>query len=222
MRRVGTLGRVVGAAVLVVITMSAAAAGAGASGVTSGTSSNNSPRVLATAACALGKGVQHVVDIFFDNVHYNRDNPNVPSDMEQLPALLNFIEDYGTLNTNEHTPLIAHTADDSLTNYTGLYGDRQGMGVANDYETYNPGNTSVDSAGSFAYWTDPVNDETTPPTAGHDTSPSMIYSVTSPAQAVPNPNGQNGQAEDSPRGSRSPGPGAVWVTWPQPIWTSRT
>jgi hypothetical protein len=195
MRRVGTLGRVAGAAGLLVITMSAATVGATASGAVSSPASKQSPEVLATAGCALGNGVQHVVDIFFDNVHYNRDNPNVPSDMEQLPALLNFIEDYGTLNSNEHTPLIAHTADDSLTNYTGLYGDRQGMGIANDYETYNPGNTSVDSAGSFAYWTDPVNDETSPPTAGHDTSPSMIYSATSPSHALPDPNGQNGQTE---------------------------
>jgi hypothetical protein len=195
MRRVGTLGRVVGATGLLVITMSAATLGAAASGAVSSPASKQSPKVLATAGCALGNGVQHVVDIFFDNVHYNRDNPNVPSDLEQLPALLNFIEDYGTLNTNQHTPLIAHTADDSLTNYTGLYGDRQGMGISNDYETYNPGNTSVDSAGSFAYWTDPVNDETTPPTPGHDTSPSMIYSATSPSHAIANPNGQNGQTE---------------------------
>jgi hypothetical protein len=195
MRRVGTLGRVAGAAGLVAIAMSAATVGATTSGAASSTSSNQSPQVLATAGCALGNGVQHVVEIFFDNVHYNRDNPSVPSDMEQLPALLNFIEDYGTLNSNEHTPLIAHTADDSLTDYTGLYGDRQGMGLANDYETYNPGNTSVDSAGSFAYWTDPVNDESYPVTPGHDTDPSMIYSATSPSRAVPNANGQNGETE---------------------------
>jgi hypothetical protein len=195
MRRVGTLGRVAGAGVLLVITMSAATAGAAASGVVSNSSPSKSPQVLATAGCALGNGVQHVVEVFFDNVHYNRDNPNVPADMEQLPALLNFIEDYGTLNSNEHTPLIAHTADDSLTDYTGLYGDRQGMGVANDYETYNPGNTSVDSAGSFAYWTDPVNDTSYPVTPGHDTDPSMIYSATSPSHAVPNPNGPNGETE---------------------------
>ncbi len=195
MRRVGTLGRVTGAAGLLMITMSAATAGAAASGAASRPSSKQSPQVLATAGCALGNGIQHVVEVFFDNVHYNRDNPNVPSDTEQLPALRNFIEDYGTLNSNEHTPLIAHTADDSLTDYTGLYGDRQGMGLANDYETYNPGNTSVDSAGSFAYWTDPVNDESFPVTPGHDTDPSMIYSPTSPSRAVPNPNGQNGQTE---------------------------
>ncbi len=191
MRRVGTLGCMVAAAGLLVSVVPAATAGAAASARTPAPA----PQVLATAGCALGNGVQHVIEIFFDNVHYNRDNPDVPSDMEQLPALLNFIEDYGTLNSNEHTPLIAHTADDSLTDYTGLYGDRQGMGLANDYDTYNPGNSSVDSAESFAYWTDPVDDTTSPPTPGHDTDPSMVYSATSPAQPVPNANGQSGNSE---------------------------
>ena len=40
--------------------------------------------------------------------------------------------------SNSHTPLIAHTADDSLTIYTGLYGDRHGQPVTNSYNTYNP------------------------------------------------------------------------------------
>ena len=70
-----------------------------------------------TATCQLGNGVKHVVEILFDNTHYNRDNPNVLSDLEQMPALKSFITDHGTLLSNMHTPLIAHTADDSLTGY---------------------------------------------------------------------------------------------------------
>ena len=42
----------------------------------------------AQAQCQLnspsGK-IQHVVYIEFDNVHFTRDNPNVPSDLEQMP-----------------------------------------------------------------------------------------------------------------------------------------
>ena len=38
----------------------------------------------ARATCQLGKGVQHVVYVEFDNVHFTRDNPNVPSDLEQM------------------------------------------------------------------------------------------------------------------------------------------
>ena len=44
-----------------------------------------------SAGCHLANGVQHVIDIVFDNVHFNRDNPNVLSDIEQIPSLYNFI-----------------------------------------------------------------------------------------------------------------------------------
>jgi hypothetical protein len=135
------------------------------------------------SSCSLDDGaIKHVIYMQFDNVHYTRDNPNVPSDLEQMPSLLNFITGNGTLVSREHTPLIAHTADDILTTLTGLYGDRQGMPVSNGYRTFNPDGTT-DSAGSFAYWTDPVFDTAKTPTAGHDTNPSMVYSPVPPATA---------------------------------------
>src|SRR6266536_2383502 len=133
-----------------------------------------------TSGCGLGNGVKHVVSIVFDNVHFFRDNPNVPSDLEQMPHLLSFLQSNGTVLSNVHTPLIAHTADDSLTIYTGLYGDRHGQPVSNSYKTYNP-NGTTDAATSFAYWTAPVSDTVNPPTAGHDTMPSMVYSDKVPA-----------------------------------------
>jgi hypothetical protein len=136
--------------------------------------------------CDLGHGVKHVVELTFDNVHFFRDNPNVPSDLELMPHLLQFLESNGTLASNNHTPLIAHTADDSLTTYTGLYGDRQGMPVSNSYRTYNADGTT-DPAGSFAYWTDPVFDTATTPNPGHDTNPSMVYSASPPATTKPAP-----------------------------------
>ena len=85
----------------------------------------------AAGSCHLQNGIKHVVEILFDNVHFNRDNPNVPSDIEMIPSLEHFIENNGTLLSNNHTPLIAHTADDSITTYTGLYGDRAGMPISN-------------------------------------------------------------------------------------------
>ena len=130
-------------------------------------------------ACHLGNGVSHVIDIVFDNVHFARDNPNVPSDLEQMPHLLNFLEQNGTVFSNSHTPMIAHTADDSLTIYTGLYGDRHGQPLSNTYKTYNQ-DGSTDPASSFAYWTSPVDDTAAHPT-GQDTAPSMAYSSTVPA-----------------------------------------
>src|SRR3984885_1692687 len=132
-----------------------------------------------TVSGNLGNGVKHVVQITFDNVHFFRDNPNVPSDLELMPNLLSFFEDNGTFLSNNHTPLIAHPADDILPTCSGLYGDRQGMPISNDYEVYQS-NGTTDDAGSFAYWTDPVYD--TSPTAT-DTNPNMVYSPVPPATA---------------------------------------
>jgi hypothetical protein len=145
------------------------------------------PAAAAAAAnCRLGNGIQHVVQIGFDNVHFFRDNPNVPSDLQLMPNLLNFFLSNGTFLSNNHTPLIAHTADDLLTTATGLYGDRQGMPVSNGYQAYNT-DGSTDPAESFAYWTDPVFDTAKTPNPGHDTNPSMVYSPVPPATAATPP-----------------------------------
>ncbi|HJY94611.1 MAG TPA: hypothetical protein VJ371_06630, partial [Streptosporangiaceae bacterium] len=141
-----------------------------------------------SSSCHLGNGVKHVVQITFDNVHFFRDNPNVPSDLEMMPNLLSFFENNGTFLSNNHTPLIAHTADDILTTNTGLYGDRQGMPVSNSYGAYNTDGTNgtfntATIAGSFAYWTDPVFYSHGVP-AGGDTNPNMVYAPVPPATAA--------------------------------------
>jgi hypothetical protein len=110
--------------------------------------------------------IQHVIYIQFDNIHFTRDNPNVPSDLEQMPHLLNFFVNNGTLSTNHHTPLIAHTADDIITSLTGVYGERHGQPVSNSFNYFNP--NSSDGLGStfttsFTYWTDLI-DPSTPST----------------------------------------------------------
>ena len=127
------------------------------------------------SGCHLANGIQHVIEITFDNVHYNRDNPNVLSDLEQMPALTNFITSNGTLLSNNHTPMIGHTADDIITNLSGLYGDRQGQGLTNSYETFLP-NGNVTSKSSFAYWTS---------TYGVDQFPNQPYSANVPAAGAP-------------------------------------
>jgi hypothetical protein len=131
--------------------------------------------------CHLGHGIKHVIQINFDNVHYYRDNPNVPSDLELMPNLLNFIEGNGTLLTNNHTPLIAHTADDLITTATGLYGDRHGNPIANSNRSYNA-NGTTSSASDFAYWTDAIPNGSGP---GQDSNPNMVYSPVPPATASP-------------------------------------
>ena len=107
-------------------------------------------------ACALGNGsgpVHHVIYLQFDNTHLNRDRAAVPSDLEQMPHLLNFIRGNGTMMANDHTILISHTAGGILSSLTGVYPDRNGQTVTNSYvRTSATGAFSFPS--SFEYWTD--------------------------------------------------------------------
>ena len=148
---------------------------------------HNTPTANAAGSCQLNsaKGnIKHVINIQFDNTHFTRDNPNVPSDLEQMPNLLNFIKSNGVLLTNHHTPLISHTATDILTSLTGVYGDRHGVPVANSFRYFNPDGTSNPGV-SFAYWTDQLFDpSTSTPT---DTTLNMLTAAgkNAPAPWVP-------------------------------------
>src|SRR5229473_709403 len=128
--------------------------------------------------------IKHVIYVQFDNTHFTRDNPNVPSDLEQMPHLLNFIKGNGVLLTNHHTPLISHTATDILTSLTGVYGDQMGVPVSNSFRYFNPDGTS-NLGVSFAYWTDPIFDPTT--SSPTDTKYNMLTSggLNAPAPWVP-------------------------------------
>jgi hypothetical protein len=105
------------------------------------------------ATCNLGNGIKHVVQIQFDNVHLRRDNPNVPSDLEQMPNLLNFMLHHGTVSGNHFTPLISHTANDIITTLTGVYPDRAGVPVANSYRVFDSNGHPSGNHPSFIYWT---------------------------------------------------------------------
>ena len=115
-----------------------------------------SSRLVAAAPtnCTLGNGIKHVVNVVFDNVHLTRDNPNVPSDLELMPNLLNFIENNGTMVSHNFTPLISHTADDIVTTLTGLYPDQQGLAVSNSYAFYAANGSEGGFTSDFQYWTD--------------------------------------------------------------------
>src|SRR2546428_10084509 len=101
--------------------------------------------------------IQHVIYIQFDNVHFTRDDANVPSDLEQMPHLLNFIRENGTLLTNHHTVLISHTATGILSSLTGVYPDRMGQPVSNSFRYFTPTGTTRTGV-AFAYWTAPLVD----------------------------------------------------------------
>jgi hypothetical protein len=115
-------------------------------------------------------GAKHVIYIQFDNTHSRRDNPNVPSDLEQMPHLRNFITNNGTLMTNDHTVLISHTATGILTSLTGVYPDRMGQPVSNSFRYFKTDGTTRTGV-AFAYWTAPLFD---PAGSTTDTTPEMI------------------------------------------------
>jgi hypothetical protein len=127
-------------------------------------------RTDATSASAAASGCQlnsakgnikHVIYIQFDNTHFRRDNASVPSDLEQMPHLLNFMTSNGTLLTNDHTVLISHTAGGILSSLTGVYPDKHGQIVSNSNVRFNGAGFAFPS--SFGYWTDPVTATTTVP-----------------------------------------------------------
>jgi hypothetical protein len=100
--------------------------------------------------------IKHMIYLQFDNVHYNRANPNVASDLQQMPHLLNFLTQNGTLFTNDHTILISHTAGGIVSSLTGLYPDRNGQTVSNSYDYYKANGFPTSTSG-FKYWTDTVD-----------------------------------------------------------------
>ena len=140
-----------------------------------------------------GTEIQHVIYLQFDNTHLFRDRTNFASDLEQMPHLMNFLRDNGTLSDNEHTILISHTAGGILSSLTGLYPDRHGQAVTNSYGFFRP-NGSVGFSSSFKYWTDTTdggNPATMPPTPSADTNFNMV-------------NGDSGTPKNTP---------APWVPW---------
>lgn len=134
-------------------------------------------------ACSLGNGIKHVVGLQFDNVHLTRDDPDVPSDLEQMPHLLSFLKRNGTVLSNDHD-VLSHTATNVLSAQTGLYQDRHGVPQSNSFRYFNPDGTT-NPAVSFAYWTDPLYDYST--ATPSDTTYNMIYS----ADRARNPTGRN-------------------------------
>ena len=133
----------------------------------------------ALAACDLrsrGGAITRVVQIELDNVHLRRDNANVPSDLEQMPHLRDFLLSNGTIGSNHHTTPLAQTATDTLTALTGLHGDRTGVPIGDGFGTFrNDGSVGFTSA--FAYWT----------ASGGDGKPLMLADTgrTVPAPWVP-------------------------------------
>ena len=76
-RRLRRLGVVLAAVALI--------GAAAAAGAVAGSKRSGAITPPPSANCQLANGIKHVIEITFDNVHFNRDNPNVLSDLEQMP-----------------------------------------------------------------------------------------------------------------------------------------
>jgi hypothetical protein len=133
--------------------------------------------------CGFANGIKHVIYVQFDNTHLFRDRPQFASDLEQMPHLLGFMRRQGTLNDNDHTILIAHTAGGILSAFTGLYPDRNGQTVTNSYGYFKDDGTPA-FASSFKYWTDLVDSEGTPPADG---LPNMVNADSGEPRTTPAP-----------------------------------
>ena len=133
--------------------------------------------------CGFANGIKHVIYLQFDNTHLARDRPQFASDLEQMPHLLGFMRQQGTLNDNDHTILISHTAGGILSAFTGLYPDRNGQTVTNSYRYFKDDGTSA-SASSFKYWTDLVDSEGAPPADG---LPNMVNADSGQPKTTPAP-----------------------------------
>jgi hypothetical protein len=150
-----------------------------------GGSASAVPSPAASQGCQLANGVKHVVEIQFDNLDQLRADPNVPSDLEQMPNLMNFLKANGTVLTNTHDVLV-HTATNFISNQTGLYPDRTAITQSNSGSYYDPaGNTHTDV--SFAYWNAPLFDPS--PVPSTDTGYNLRY--TPDRSNVPNTSNVN-------------------------------
>ena len=147
--------------------------------LTTGVANHGVASASAAGACELGNKdgqIKHVIYLQFDNVHYRRDDPRVPSDLEQMPHLLNFLKGNGTLLTNDHTILISHTGGGIVSSLTGLYPDREGLTVSNSYDYFQTSGTDKNgnalvgvpkNTTAFKYWTDTVD-------GPNETLPNMV------------------------------------------------
>lgn len=109
----------------------------------------------AMAACELrarGGAIKRVVQIQLDNVHLRRDAAGVPSDLELMPHLRDFLVSDGLLGSNHQTSPLAQKAPDTLAILTGLHGDRTGVPIGDSYGSFRS-DGRVGFATAFAYWT---------------------------------------------------------------------
>jgi hypothetical protein len=169
-------------------------------------------------SCHLGstqRAIKHVIYIQFDNVHLRRDNPNVPSDLQQMPHLYNFLKNNGTLLNKQYTVLISHTAGGITSSLTGLYPDRDGITESNSYDYYDPSTGTATYTSAFKYWTapvaSPVDDHPNMITTGGKNAPAPWVTYTRAGCDVGNVSMANTVLENAIAGAFKAGPSDLYA-----------
>ena len=178
------------------------------------------------SVCQLGNGVKHVVQLTFDNVHFFRDNPNVPSDLQMMPNLLQLLrEQRHVLIEQPHAADRAHRRNVLTTTYTGLYGDRHGMPIRNGFRGLQ--RRRHDRPGELLRVLDRPDLR-----HGQDAEPrprhQPVDGLLGRSRRPPRTRRRRQTRSPRRRGCRSPGPAVTSATWPRrtrssrtPPWTSR-
>ena len=133
-----------------------------------------------TGSCDLqskGGKIKHVIYLQFDNVHFQRDNPNVPSDLEQMPHLLQLPQGQRHVrHERPHHPDLAHGRRDPELAHRAL--SRPARAGRLELVRLLPAATARSGfSSSFKYWTDFTdggNPANNPPTPSADTNYNMV------------------------------------------------
>ncbi|WP_426520287.1 hypothetical protein ACPPVQ_07760 [Diaminobutyricibacter sp. McL0618] len=181
------LKRATSAFVVGLLAVAGALAGVTAPATAEATNSPQTPHPQPADACHLANDVKHVVQIQFDNVDRLRNQPNVPSDLEQLPTLRNFLTSNGVILTNTHD-VLSHTATNFVANQTGLYPDRNAITQSNSFSYYDQAGATHTGL-SFSYWTDKLVDP-----SGHPADTNYNVQYAADRQNVPNTTDVNAPA----------------------------
>ncbi len=151
----------------------------------------------------------------FDNVHLTRDNPNVPSDLEQMPHLYDFLKGNGTILQKQYTVLISHTAGGITSSLTGLYPDRMGITESNSYDYYDPSTGIPTFTSAFKYWTaavaSPVDTLPNMVTTGGKNTPAPWVTYTRAGCDVGNVSSANTVLENATAGAFKAGPSDLFA-----------
>ncbi len=141
---------------------------------------NGEAKTAPAANCLSGSKdgkIKHVIYLQFDNVHWRRDNPNVPSDIEQMPHLLELHDAQRHVqHQRPHRPDLPHGRRDPEHADRALSRPARPGGL--ELLRLLHGRTArVGFSSTFKYWTDITdggNPANNPPTPSADPNYNMV------------------------------------------------